>query len=32
MCAIEKITSKTKKIKYTDPNDPTKYIDREVKL
>lgn len=32
MCAIEKITSKTQKIKYPDPNDPNKYIDREVKM
>lgn len=32
MCAIEKITSKTQIIKYPDPNDPNKYIDREVKI
>lgn len=32
MCAIEKITSKTQIIKYPDPNDPTKFIDREVKI
>ena len=32
MCAIEKITSKTQIIKYPDPNDPTKFIDREVKM
>jgi solute carrier family 8 (sodium/calcium exchanger) len=32
MCAIEKITSKTQIIKYPDPNDSTKYIDREVKM
>lgn len=32
MCAIEKITSKTQIIKYPDPNDPTKYIDKEVKM
>jgi len=32
MCAIEKITSKTQTIKYPDPRDPTKYIDREVKI
>ena len=34
MCAIEKITSKTTKIKYPnpDPKSPQKFIDREVKL
>ncbi len=32
MCAIEKITSKTQIIKYPDPNDPNKYIDKEVKV
>lgn len=32
MCSIEKITSKTQIIRYPDPNDPTKVIDREVKL
>ncbi len=32
MCAIEKITSKTTVIKYVDPNDSNKYIDREVKM
>jgi hypothetical protein len=32
MSAIEKITSKTTVIKYPDPNDPNKFIDREVKM
>lgn len=32
MCSIEKITSKTQIIRYPDPNDPSKVIDREVKL
>ena len=32
MCAIAKITSKTHIIKYPDPNDSKKYIDREVKM
>ena len=32
MCAIEKITSKTTKIKYPDPNDPNNLIEREVKM
>lgn len=32
MCSIEVITSKTSIIKYPDPKDPTKYIDKEVKL
>lgn len=32
MCSIEKITSKTQIIRYPDPNDPTKVVDREVKL
>lgn len=32
MCAIEKITSKTTVIKYPDPNDPNRLIDREVKM
>lgn len=32
MCAIEKITSKVQVIKYPDPNDPSKVIEKEVKL
>lgn len=32
MCSIEKITSKTQIIRYPDPSDPTKVVDREVKL
>ena len=32
MCAIEKITSKTQIIRYPDPNDSKKIIDREVKM
>lgn len=32
MCSIEKITSKTQIIRFPDPNDPNKTIDKEIKL
>ena len=32
MCAIEKITSKTQVIKFPDPKDPKKTIDKEIKV
>jgi hypothetical protein len=32
MCSIEKITSKTTKIKYPDANKPNGYGEKEVKM